>query len=86
LKGDLWESFISVVGDALTAIAGPALAQDITFTPIIEARLRYETVDQEGPAPLASSRNADAVTICLASTFKRPSQRWTSSMARPTSS
>ena len=50
---------------ALTAIAGPALAQDIVFKPIIEARLRYETVDQDGPAPLTSSRDADAVTVRL---------------------
>ena len=50
---------------ALTAIAGPALAQDIVFKPIVEARVRYETVDQDGPAPLTSSRDADAVTVRL---------------------
>lgn len=47
----------------LSAIAAPVLAQDVTFKPIVEARLRYETVDQAGPAPLSSSRDADAVTI-----------------------
>ena len=50
---------------ALTVIAGPALAQDIVFKPIVEARVRYETVDQDGPAPLTSSRDADAVTVRL---------------------
>ena len=50
---------------ALSAIATPVLAQDIVFKPIIEARLRYETVDQDGPAPLTSSRDADAVTVRL---------------------
>lgn len=48
---------------ALSAIATPALAQDLTFKPIIDARLRYETVDQDGPLPLTSSRDAQAVTI-----------------------
>lgn len=48
---------------ALAAIAAPAQAQDVVFKPIVEARLRYETVDQAGPAPLTSSRDADAVTM-----------------------
>nr|WP_087572982.1 alginate export family protein [Sphingomonas sp. CDS-1] len=47
----------------LSAIAVPALAQDVVFKPIVEARLRYETVDQAGPAPLTSSRDAEAVTM-----------------------
>lgn len=46
-----------------SAIATPALAQDVTFKPIVEARVRYETVDQAGPAPLTSARDADAVTL-----------------------
>jgi hypothetical protein len=50
---------------AWAAIAAPALAQDIVFKPIVEARLRYETVDQNGPAPIISSRDADAVTMRL---------------------
>lgn len=49
----------------LSAVAGPALGQDVTFKPIIEARLRYEGVDQAGPAPLTSSRDAHAVTMRL---------------------
>lgn len=48
---------------ALTAVATPALADDIVFKPIVEARLRYEGVDQAGPAPLTSSRDAHAVTM-----------------------
>lgn len=48
---------------AVATTATPALAQDITFKPIIEGRLRYETVDQDGPLPLTSSRDADAVTM-----------------------
>jgi hypothetical protein len=47
------------------AVTTPAFAQDIVFKPIVEARLRYETVDQAGPAPLTSSRDADAVTMRL---------------------
>lgn len=54
-----------VSASVLTAIAAPALAQDVVFKPIVEARLRYETVDQSGPAPLTSSRDADAVTMRL---------------------
>ena len=50
---------------ALAAVATPALAQDVVLKPIIEARLRYETVDQDGPSPLTSSRDADAVTVRL---------------------
>ncbi len=49
----------------LSAIAAPALAQDVVFKPIVEARLRYETVDQAGPAPLSSSRDAHSVTMRL---------------------
>lgn len=49
----------------LSAIAAPALAQDVVFKPIVEARLRYETVDQAGPAPLSTSRDAHSVTMRL---------------------
>ncbi|MET0238977.1 MAG: alginate export family protein [Sphingobium sp.] len=38
--------------------AAPASAQTITLKPLIDARLRYEGVDQDG-----LSRNADAVTL-----------------------
>ncbi|MEY4270511.1 MAG: hypothetical protein RLZZ58_1727 [Pseudomonadota bacterium] len=40
------------------ALASPALAQEIKLKPIIEARLRYENVDQAGVAV-----EADAVTL-----------------------
>ena len=42
-----------------------AQAQEVVFKPIVEARLRYETVDQAGPVPLSSSRDANAVTMRL---------------------
>jgi len=45
--------------------AAAAQAQEVVFKPIVEARLRYETVDQAGPAPLSSSRDANAVTMRL---------------------
>lgn len=48
-----------------SAIATPAVAQEIKFKPIIDARLRYETVDQNGPAPVTSAKDADAVTLRL---------------------
>lgn len=47
----------------IPAASSHALAQDVLFKPIIEARLRYESVDQAGPAPLTSDRDADAVTM-----------------------
>ncbi len=43
---------------AALAIAGPACAQTITVKPVVEARTRYEHVDQDG---LAAS--ADALTL-----------------------
>ena len=45
---------------ALNAVAMPALAQDVVFKPIVEARLRYEMVDQD---PFVN--DADAVTLRL---------------------
>jgi hypothetical protein len=48
---------IAIVGGA---IASPALAAPLTLKPIVEARLRYEGVDQDGIA-----RNADALTARL---------------------
>lgn len=48
---------------ALSAITTPAIAQDVVFKPIVEARLRYETVEQDGPLPLIEDRQADAVTV-----------------------
>lgn len=45
---------------AALAAAGPACAQDITMKPLIEARTRYEHVEQDGLA-----RAADAWTVRL---------------------
>ena len=45
---------------AATSAAGPALAADIQVKPILDGRLRYENVDQDGLA-----READAVTLRL---------------------
>jgi hypothetical protein len=45
--------------------AAAAQAQEVVFKPIVEARLRYETVDQAGPAPISSSSDANAVTMRL---------------------
>ena len=47
---------------SVAAVAVPAVgqAQDVVLKPIVEARLRYETVDQDGIA-----RDADAVTMRL---------------------
>jgi len=43
---------------AVLAAAGPARAEDLVLTPLAEARLRYEHVDQSGVA-----LNADALTM-----------------------
>ena len=40
------------------AVASPAMAEEFKFKPLIDARLRYENVDQDGIA-----KNADAVTL-----------------------
>ena len=39
-------------------VASPAMAEEFKFKPLIDARLRYENVDQDGIA-----KNADAVTL-----------------------
>jgi len=54
-----------VVGLGLLAVASPAFAQDVKFKPLIDARLRYESVDQAGIA-----RDADAVTARLRAGFE----------------
>ena len=46
-------------------VATPALADPLTFTPLIDARLRYEHVEQ---VPLA--KDADAVTVRVRSGFE----------------
>ena len=43
---------------ALSAVATPVLAQGLALKPIVETRLRYEGVDQDG-----FTRDADAVTL-----------------------
>jgi hypothetical protein len=50
----------SLVAVALWAAAGPVCAQDITLKPLIDVRLRSETVDQDGLAD-----HADALTARL---------------------
>ena len=45
-----------ILGSVLAA--SPAMAQDITLKPLIEARLRYENVDQAG-----LPNDAEATTI-----------------------
>ena len=61
-------SVAALAGGFLTA--GPAFAEDknvFPFTPILEARLRYETVDQDGFA-----EDADALTARLRFGFETP--------------
>ena len=43
---------------AALLLGGPAIAQDIRITPLVDARLRYELVDQDGFA-----RDANALTL-----------------------
>ncbi len=45
---------------ALAAVAGPACAQNIALKPLLDGRLRYETVDQDGLA-----EDANALTLRL---------------------
>jgi len=56
-----------LIATALTAVAGatPAMADDIKIKPLIDARLRYEHVEQ---APLA--RDADAITARIRAGFE----------------
>lgn len=54
-KGDIMKSII--VTAAMLAVAGPACAQSIAIKPLAEARLRYETVEQQG-----LTDGADALT------------------------
>jgi Alginate export len=51
---------LSIAILSTTAIASPALAEEVEIKPIIEARLRYENVEQQGVAV-----EADAVTLRL---------------------
>lgn len=56
-------------GAVLTAV--PALAQPMVFKPIVDARLRYEGVDQDG-----LSKDADAVTVRLRAGGELTSGAW----------
>lgn len=58
-----------IMGSALVLVllagATPALAKDLEFKPLIDTRLRYESVDQDGLA-----RDADAVTARMRAGFE----------------
>lgn len=56
-------AFVVILG--MGALAAPALAgaEEVVFKPLVDARLRYENVAQDGPAPILSDRDADAVTL-----------------------
>lgn len=54
------KKYVLGLGLSLAAGALPAHAEDIKFKPIVDARLRWENVDQQGIA-----QNADAVTMRL---------------------
>jgi hypothetical protein len=56
---------VSIIVICASAAATPALADPIAFKPIMDARLRLETAEQDGPAPLARDRDASAVTARL---------------------
>lgn len=47
------------------ACLSSAQAQDVSFKPLVDARLRYEAVEQDGPAPLNRDRDAHALTLRL---------------------
>ena len=55
----------------MLAGAGTAQAEPITFKPLVDARLRYENVDQDG-----SARDADAVTVRARTGFELSSGPW----------
>lgn len=54
------------------AVAGSASAEDLTVKPTIDARLRYENVDQDNIA-----RDADALTLRVRPGLQFQSGRWT---------
>jgi hypothetical protein len=54
-----------MLGASIIAVGTQAAAQDIKFKPIVEARLRYETVEQDGPAPITKTNDANASTVRL---------------------
>ena len=56
---------------AVLAAAGPACAEDLTLTPLVDGRLRYEHVDQDG-----LSKNAEALTLRLRAGVQASSGHW----------
>lgn len=59
------------IAATLVVVAGPAHAQGIALKPIGEARLRYESVEQDG-----ITREADAVTARLRAGFELSRNDW----------
>ena len=57
---------------AALAVAWPACAQDIALAPLIDARTRYEHVDQDG-----LTRDADALTVRVRGGVEATSGAWT---------
>ncbi|MBO9623816.1 MAG: hypothetical protein J7500_14000 [Sphingomonas sp.] len=56
---------------AVLAAAAPACAQDVTLKPLVEARLRWENVEQQG-----LPEEADAVTVRVRAGVEAHSGRW----------
>ncbi|MBN8819962.1 MAG: alginate export family protein [Sphingomonas sp.] len=54
-----------MLGMSLVASAAPTLAQEIKFKPIVEARLRYDVAEQDGPAPITRANDAIGTTVRL---------------------
>jgi len=55
----------TMLGASAIAMTMPAVAQDIAFKPLIDTRLRHETVEQDGPAPISKANDAHATTVRL---------------------
>jgi len=60
-----------VLTGVLLAGASPVAAQTVTLTPVVDARLRYETVDQDGIAD-----KADAVTMRVRAGVQATKGHW----------
>lgn len=60
-----------VATTAALAVAGPACAQDIKLAPLVDSRVRYEHVGQDGIA-----RDADALTIRVRGGVQATSGPW----------
>ncbi|HVJ01990.1 MAG TPA: alginate export family protein, partial [Sphingomonas sp.] len=56
---------------AALAVAAPACAQSVALKPLVEARLRYENVDQQDLA-----ENADALTLRIRAGVEAASGPW----------